>query len=72
MLLVLVYVQRGSITGEESRFATKQYHSVRTPNESGLTHPSMELQALSPEYQPILLESGDADDLGLLVSLCEF
>ena len=43
-----------------------------TPTEVGLPHQSIESQALSPEYQAILLESGDADDLGLLVSLCEF
>ena len=61
--IVLVQLSSGTDPDSGGRFTVKKYHSRKAATEDGWTHEHIELQPLNPTYEPIIIHSGEADDL---------
>lgn len=71
-----VLVQFNSMGDPENggRFTVKKYHSEKVPVDGGWRHEKIELLPINPDYEPITVESHEADEMiivGEFVSIIE-
>ena len=68
-----VLVQLRSALDPESgeRFTVKRYHSEKVESEDGWRHSRIELRPENPDFEPIVLDAGQSEQLGVVAEVVE-
>ncbi len=64
--LLLVQLNTHTDPVDGGRYTVKRYHSAKRVDEDGWQHESIEFQPLNPDFEPIVVQAEDADDLRVL------